>query len=180
MSSIDQINNTSLYFSSVSSVAGEAAKETKKKEKAAGGSKVNIFTAALKKNEEINELVSAGLPPEIAEMSMEDAVAFLKDRVTMAGDELTGKMTGEAFAKYRQAVSQLMKYVVKFSFELEQHKRLPDKRTHREKAPFVNIEVINSKLDELASEILANQADKLKLLKRVEEIQGLIVDMFVS
>jgi uncharacterized protein YaaR (DUF327 family) len=179
MSSIDQIN-TSLYFSAVSSAAGEAAKKAKKKEKTQGKTGTGIFSAALKKNEEFHDLAAAGLPLEIAEMTTEDAVVFLKDRVTMAGDRLTEKMTGEAFAEYRQAVSQLMKYVVKYSFELEQHKRLPDRTTHREKAPFVNIEVINSKLDRLASEILANQADKLKLLKRVEEIQGLIVDMFVS
>lgn len=179
MSSIDQIN-TSLYFSAVSSAADESAKKTKKKEKTAGGAKTNIFASALKKNEEFNELIAAGLPPEIAEMTMEDAVVFLKDRVTMAGDRLVEKMTGEAFAEYRQAVSQLMKYVVKYSFELEQHKRLPDRNTRREKAPFVNIEVINGKLEQLASEILANQADRLKLLKKVEEIQGLIVDMFAS
>jgi uncharacterized protein len=178
MSSIEQIDS-SLYFSAVSSVAGETAKKAKKKERTEGNARTNIFTAALKKNEEFNELAAAGLPSEIAEMTMEDAVVFLKDRVTMAGDELVEKMSSEVFAKYRQAVSQLMKFVIKYSFELEQHKRLPDRRTHREKAPFVNIEIINSKLDLIASEILANQADKLKLLKRVEEIQGLIVDIFV-
>ncbi|MCK9169785.1 MAG: YaaR family protein [Treponema sp.] len=179
MSSIDQIN-TSLYFSAVSSAAGETAKKARKKEKTAGSTRLNVFTTELKRNEELNELVAAGLPAEIAAMSMEDAVVFLKDRVTMAGDELVEKMSGEAFAKYRQMISQLMKFVIKYSYELEQHKRLPDRRTHREKAPFINIEVINSKLDQLASEILANQADKLKLLKRVEEVQGLIVDMFAS
>jgi Uncharacterized protein conserved in bacteria len=177
MSSIDQIN-TSLYFSAVSSAANEAAKEAKRKEKAAGSARTHIFASALKKNEALEEVVSAGLPPEIADMSTDEAVVFLKDRVTMAGDELVERMTGDAFAQYRQAVSQLMKYVVKYSFVLEQHKRLPDRRTHREKAPFVNIEVINRTLDQLASEILANQADKLKLLKRVEEIQGLIIDLF--
>lgn len=179
MSSIDQISS-SLYFSAVSSAAGESAKQTKRKEKSVRSAKTGAFTAVLKKSEEMDELASAGLPPDIAGLSMEDAVVFLKDRVTMAGDELTEKMSGESFAKYRTAVSQLMKYVVKHSFELEQHKRIPDRRTHREKAPFVQIEVINGKLDQLASEILANQADKLKLLKRVEEIQGLIVDMFAS
>ncbi|MFA6857300.1 MAG: YaaR family protein [Treponema sp.] len=179
MSSIDQIN-TSLYFSAVSSAAGETAKKARKKEKAAENTRSNIFAAELRKNDKLNELVAAGLPSEIAAMSMEDAVVFLKDRVTMAGDELVEKMSGDAFAKYRQTISQLMKFVIKYSYEIEQYKRLPDRRTHREKSPFINIEVINSKLDQLASEILANQADKLKLLKRVEEIQGLVVDMFVS
>lgn len=179
MSSVDQINS-SLYFSAVSSAANEAAKEARKKEKAAAPAKANAFTSALKHNQEISELASAGLPPEIAGMSVDDAIVFLKDRVTMAGDQLTDKMTGDAFAEYRKAVGQLMKFVIKNSYELEQHKRLPDRRTHREKAPFVNIEVINSRLDQLASDILANQADKLKLLKKVEEIQGLIVDMLAS
>ena len=40
--------------------------------------------------------------------------------------------------------------------------------------------IIDEKLNNLAAEILANQADKFLLLKRVEEIRGLLVDVFAS
>ncbi|MBP3710185.1 MAG: YaaR family protein [Treponema sp.] len=175
MNTVEHINS-SLYFSAVASAAGEVAK---KKEKQRASSKISTFKAALKKSEEINELVASGLPTEIAGMAVDEAIVFLKDRVTMAGDALVDSLSSDAFARYRQAVSQLMKYVVKHSFELEEHKRLPDKRTHKMRV-FVQIQVIDNELHTLASEILANQVDRLALLKKVEEIQGLIVDIFVS
>ena len=83
MNTVDPLNQ-SLYFTAVSSAAGEAAREAKKKEKSGAQQKAGIFSAMLKKNEIANELASAGLPAEIAGMSAEDAVVFLKDRVTIA------------------------------------------------------------------------------------------------
>ena len=177
MNTVDPINQ-SLYFTAVSSAAGEAAREAKKKEKSGAQQKAGIFSAMLKKNEEANELASAGLPAEIAGMSAEDAVVFLKDRVTTAGDKLVDSMSEDTFAEYRRAVSALMKYVVKYSFELEEF-RMPNRRTKKEKV-VVQLRIVDEKLNDLASEILANQIDKLLILKRVEEIQGLLVDVLAS
>jgi len=177
MNTVDPLNQ-SLYFTAVSSAAGEAAREAKKKEKSGARQKAGIFSAMLKKNEEANELASAGLPVEIAGMSAEDAVVFLKDRVTTAGDKLVDSMSEDAFAEYRRAVSALMKYVVKYSFELEEF-RMPNRRTKKEKV-VVQLRIVDEKLNDLASEILANQIDKLLILKRVEEIQGLLVDVLAS
>jgi uncharacterized protein len=179
MSSVDTINS-SLYFSAVSSAASESARQAKKKEKTGGTSRTSLFRSALQKNEEMDELASAGLPPEIAGMDIEDAVVFLKDRVTMRGDVLSEKMTSDAFADYRVAVSQLMKFIIKHSFDIEQHKRMPDRKTRRERNPLVQIKIIDDSLNQIASAILSGQADKLKLLKKVEEIQGLIVDMLAE
>ncbi|MBQ9495606.1 MAG: DUF327 family protein [Treponema sp.] len=176
MNTIEHINS-SLYFSAVASAASESAK---KKEKQRTSSKISAFKASLIKNGEINELASNGLPPEIAGMSVDEAIVFLKDRVTMAGDTLVDSQSAAAFAAYRNAVGQFIKYVVKFGFEKETHERLMDTRTFRKKAPFVQIHVVDNKLNELASAILANQIDKLALLKKVEEIQGLIVDLVAS
>ena len=71
-----------------------------------------------------------------------------------------------------------MKYVVKYSFELEEF-RMPNRRTKKEKV-VVQLRIVDEKLNDLASEILANQIDKLLILKRVEEIQGLLVDVLAS
>ena len=177
MNTVDPLGQA-LYFTAVSSATGEAAKEAKKK-KAGAQQRAGIFSAMLKKNEEASELASAGLPSEIAGMSVEDAVVFLKDRVTTAGDKLIDSMTEDAFAEYRRAVSQFMKYVVKYSFEIEELSGRRNRRTNKERI-FVQVRIIDEKLNNLAAEILANQADKFLLLKRVEEIRGLLVDVFAS
>ena len=170
MNTVDPLGQA-LYFTAVSSAAGEAAKEAKKK-KAGAQQSAGIFSAMLKKNEEANELASAGLPSEIAGMSV-------KDRVTTAGDKLIDSMTEDAFAEYRRAVSQFMKYVVKYSFEIEELSGRRNRRTNKERI-FVQVRIIDEKLNNLAAEILANQADKFLLLKRVEEIRGLLVDVLAS
>lgn len=177
MNTVDPLGQA-LYFTAVSSAAGEAAKEAKKK-KSDAQQRTGIFSAMLKKNEEANELVSSGLPSEIAGMSVEDAVVFLKDRVTTSGDRLVDSMTEDAFVEYRRAVSQLMKYVVKYSFEIEQLAGRRNRRTNKERI-FVQVRIIDEKLNNLAAEILANQADTFLLLKRVEEIRGLLVDVLAS
>jgi len=98
MNTVDPLGQA-LYFTALSSASGEAAKEAKKGKKADTRQTAGIFSAMLKKNEEANELASAGLPSEIAGMSVEDAVVFLKDRVTTAGDKLIDSMTEDAFVE---------------------------------------------------------------------------------
>jgi uncharacterized protein len=51
---------------------------------------------------------------------------------------------------------------------------------HRSKGDlFERIEVINSKLDELADEFLESQKNELNLLASLGELEGLLVDIFV-
>ena len=42
------------------------------------------------------------------------------------------------------------------------------------------VNVVNEKLDALAKGMLMDQADNLKILKQVNEIKGLIVDLMQS
>jgi uncharacterized protein len=175
MTSVDPLNH-SLYFSAVASAAQQASTEARKKEKAVSA-KRSPFTSALKKSIEKEALVSAGLPVEIAGLSEEEAVVFLKDAVDTAGDELIEKMTTSAFSGYKTAVSQFMRYIVKNTFEIEKHKRPGFNRKGKPRDPAIQIQIINKRLDTLASDLLYNHLEKLKLLAKVDEINGLIVDL---
>ncbi|MBQ9630390.1 MAG: YaaR family protein [Treponema sp.] len=175
MNPVDQVNS-SLYFSAVSSALSEEAKSSKKREKLENAKKTSAFSAILKKSQELSSLNAQGLPEEIAGMELEEALVFLKDRVTMAGDELMENQTDASFAKYKQSVTQLIKYIVKNTYQIEQHKTFRKKKT----VLLTQVNVVNAKLDKLASEILLNQSDRLNMLKRVEEIQGLIIDMLAT
>ena len=175
MNPIEQVNS-SLYFAAVSSAMNEEAKNAKKKERLQSARKPTAFSSLLKKNAVQTELLTQGLPEEIVGMELEEALVFLKDRVTMAGDELVEKQTNAAFASYKQALTHLVKYIVKNSYQIEQHKTFRKKKT----VLLTQVNVVNQKLDKLAQEILLNQNEKINLLKRVEEIQGLIIDMIAT
>lgn len=180
----DHINstNSSLYFASAANAAQEAAREANKKKRVAQASSKKIsFADALRKNREQEEFVAAGFPAEIASMSAEDAAIFLKDRMDEAGDRLSEDFTADAFSSYRLAVNQFVKYIVKNNFAIDKHNRHGiNKRTGKRRDPLLEIQVINQKLDRLATDMLATHLDKLQLLARVNEIQGLIVDLMAA
>ena len=179
MDSINALNNTSLYFNAAQS----AAAESKRKEKSASAvntTKKTVFGKLLEASADSEKsfLIEQGLPPEIAGLSEEEATVFLKDAVDMAGDELLEKMTSEAFAKYRTKVKQFMGYIVKNNFIIDQHKRHGFNRKGKPRDPAIQVQVINQKLDSLASDLLYNHMDKLKILAKVGEINGLLVDLY--
>lgn len=186
MSSIDSIG-TSLYFSAAATASDEA-KKNKDKLKTQNTKKAS-FSSIIEKKQKLEELESAGLPPEIAELNEEDAVVFLKDALDIAADKLEENQTSENFAEFRKSVQQFFKYIEKNNFEVTKNKRLKTRMTvkrsvfntiRRPQDPYFQVKVVNQRLDEIARMILQNHADKIQLLNKVGEIKGLIVDFFAD
>lgn len=178
MAGVDSVNQ-SLFFQASAIAASQSARQNqlKKNEKTASAKKSN-FRASVEKAEEEATLIAEGLPVEIAGLGEEEALVFLKDQMDIAGDELKAKQGMEAIEKYRQKVSQFLRYVVRNNYEVIQHKRKGwDLKRKRPVAPYQEVQVINKKLEQLTNDILYNHADKLKILKAVDELNGLIVNL---
>ena len=120
--------------------------------------------------------VDSYLPPEIAGMDFDEALSFLLDKVTMAGDNLKNNPFTEAFADYRKKISQFMRFVVKNCYDVEESQGTPSSRVPRPKKKYI-VKIVDDKLDQMAREILENHVDQLKMLAKVDEINGLLVDM---
>jgi uncharacterized protein YaaR (DUF327 family) len=113
--------------------------------------------------------------PEIAGLSYEDAIVVLKDALDRAGDELKADGATEHFVAYKTAVTNFMKFVVGNNYELESS--VGRKRSDGTRKQFFLIKVVDEKLDQLAAEVLSNHADKLALLAKIDEINGILVDL---
>ena len=50
----------------------------------------------------------------------------------------------------------------------------------RPKDPYVQLRVVDEKLNELATMVLQNYNDKIQMLAKVDEIKGLLVDFFAA
>ncbi len=178
MPSIDPLGQ-SLYFQATAS-SQQALLQAKKKNEAEK-TKKSSFASIFKKAQEENELISEGLPVEIAGMEMEEAIVFLKDNVDMAGEVLKQSQTPDTFARYKKAVSQFLRYVEKNNFEVVVVQRRGfNRRRGRRLDPRVQVKIINQKLDQLASDMLFNHRDNLVLLARLEELNGLLVDIVAA
>ena len=180
MNSIDSASN-GLYFNATQAAANQAAAQAQsqsarkaEKDKAV---KKPLFSSMLGMGNERNVLASQGLPPEIAGLSQEDALVWLKDRLDEAGDALSQNSTGQQFENYKKAVSQFVKFMQKNNFVLEEHKRFGRSRDGKKRDPAILVQTIDKKLEQLNYDIWYNHLDKLKLLEKIHEINGLVVDL---
>ena len=72
---------------------------------------------------------------------------------------------------------QFISFMQKNNFVLEEHKRFGRSRTGKKKDPAVLIQTIDKRLEQLNYDIWYNHLDKLKLLEKIHEINGLVVDL---
>lgn len=178
MNSFDPTLN-GLYYNATQAaqkqLAGEAARRQKTKE--AEKTKKPLFGSFVQNSRAENSVQASGLPPEIAGLSQEEALVYLKDSMDLAGDALSESADGAAFERYKKAVGDFVKYIQKNNYQLEEHRRAGRTRQGKKKDPLVLVQAIDQKLEQLCHDIWYNHLDKLNLLKKIHEINGLVVDL---
>jgi len=118
----------------------------------------------------------------------EDTVNKLMDDVRDAGDNLRNRPLPDEIMRYKQAVRNFMNYIVQNVYSKEYEEGLPaflkpgfkgrrGTPEAMEGKQYVKIQVIDKKLEELASMLLSSQARQLELTSRLEEIKGLLIDL---
>ena len=115
MAGVDGINGQSLYFAAAQAASHQQAKETDKEKKLNSTQKTS-FINSLEKSQQEFELANDGLPVEIAGMTEEEAIVFLKDEVDLAGNNLTKNPTMERISDYRRKLGNFMKYISKNNY----------------------------------------------------------------
>jgi uncharacterized protein YaaR (DUF327 family) len=93
--------------------------------------------------------------------------------VHSAGDALKQRPLAEEIKQYKQAVRHFLRYVVENGYGIKTENYL----FNHEKRRKVQIEVVDQKLEQLASGILSGQLGQVELLARLDEITGLLVDL---
>jgi len=98
----------------------------------------------------------------------------LLDEVHQSGERLKDNPTVDLVQAYKKAVRDFIHHVVERSYLVEE-KSSGGNVLKRKK--YYRIAVIDESLERLAAEILRNQRDRLEILRRVDEINGMIVDL---
>jgi uncharacterized protein YaaR (DUF327 family) len=118
----------------------------------------------------------------------EDSVNLLMDNVRDTGDKLLNSPLPEQIIRYKQAVRNFINYIVKNAYELTKERGLPKQYKPGFKGqrgtpdamyqlPYFKIDVIDKKLEDMASMLLSRQVQQLELISKLEEIKGLLIDL---
>jgi uncharacterized protein YaaR (DUF327 family) len=135
------------------------------------------FRNILKKSESLEEVEAAGSKD----------VTMLLDDVHSAGDALKNRPFPDEIKQYKAAVRNFMRFVLGNAYSVEVKEGIANKykpqfankkgSVRDNKLVFTNIEVIDRKLENLANEIMSAQIAQIKLLSRIEEINGLLINL---
>jgi uncharacterized protein len=98
----------------------------------------------------------------------------LLDEVHSSGGELLESQSLEAIKRYRAAVRGFLDLVLARMLATEQHSSGAGVARRKR---FTQLRVIDQKLERLVAELLADQHRQLDILGRVNEINGLLVDL---
>lgn len=102
----------------------------------------------------------------------EGQIQKLLNEIDILGKRLIATRSLEDAKKYKSKIQEYLSFVIKNAYILK-----------REAGPYnygihVKIEVINKKIDELTKELIESQRDIITLADRIEEIKGLLVDVY--
>lgn len=115
-------------------------------------------------------------PGALPELNGSETVEGLLDDVHEAGDALKRDPVFGPLNGYKKAVRRFLRYILENSIEVEETLGIRNPRTMQQKK-YVMIRVVNERLENLAAHVLKNQADQLDILRRIDEIHGMLVDL---
>ena len=100
----------------------------------------------------------------------------LLDEVYQLGELLKKDPSFSALKKYKNSVKRFYKYVVSHSLEADRVNGRLNPRTMSRKQ-YTLIAIVDEKLERLGACVLKNQKDQLDILKKVDEVYGILVDL---
>lgn len=115
----------------------------------------------------------------ILESSIEDAglaerLNLMIQEITMQGDKIVKRADVRDMRKYRSLIKEFMNEIVNRSHKFSRENFLDRRGRHR---VYGIIRLVDEKLDELAQELVNEQTDKIAILAKIGEIQGLLLDI---
>ena len=119
---------------------------------------------------ESTEIESIDRTPEESDAE----AAELLDSVFEAGDYLKDHTDLESLRGYKDAVRKFLSVVVKRGIDVQHQQSGPDLVKQKR---YALVRIIDDKLERLASAMISNQRNQMDLLARIDEINGLIVDL---
>lgn len=106
----------------------------------------------------------------------EEYIEDLKNKILEQGEVIKNNADIPGFLKYRKLISELINEAASNAYITSRSGAFDSRGKHK---VFIMIRKVNVKLDEMAQEILSEQSDNLKLLDMVDDIRGMLVDLFL-
>ncbi len=115
------------------------------------------------------------LASNIEEAGLAERLNLMMEEIVMQGDKIVKRMDVRDMRRYRTLIKEFMNEIVNRSHKFSRENFLDRRGRHR---VYGIIRLVDEKLDELAQELVNEESDKIAIFARVDEIRGLLLDIF--
>jgi uncharacterized protein YaaR (DUF327 family) len=103
-------------------------------------------------------------------------ITGLIDNITKQGEIVAKRADIKELQKYRQLITELLNENASNSFSFVKSEKFDSRGRHR---VLTMLKKVNKTLDDLTTEVLKQEKDNITLLDMVDDIRGLLVDIFL-
>ena len=160
MDRIDALSGSSEYFKK------DKKKIAKKKDK-----KIKFISILNSETEIKSENSTLSNISDVSDISDLESVL---DKIFETGEKLKHKQSLENIKNYKNTVKIFLEYIIKNTLDVEE--KISGVNILKRKK-YTLIKTIDKKLESLAIDILSRQKKQFDILKKIEEINGLIIDL---
>ena len=124
---------------------------------------------------EVDSSFRFALLSSLEENELQSQLSLMMEDITQQGNRLSRRMDVRDMKQYRKLIKEFINEIATHSHQFSRENFLDRKGRHR---VYGIIKKINQTLDELAEELLQEEKDHLSILSKVDEIRGLLLDIF--
>lgn len=114
------------------------------------------------------------LVSSIEESELAEKLTALMGEITEQGEKLKKKRDITDMRRYRSLIKEFMNEIVNRSHKFSRENFLDKRGRHR---VYGMIHLVDEKLDQIASELIKDEMDVMKILNSIDEIRGLLLDI---
>ncbi len=111
----------------------------------------------------------------IEEQGLKERLNLMMEDIIQHGKKLGKHMDVRDMKRYRQLIREFMNEIVNRSHKFSRENFLDRRGRHR---VYGMIKLIDQNLDELAMELIKDEKDTIAILNKIDEIKGLLLDIF--
>ncbi len=123
-----------------------------------------------------NDTFKFTLISNIEEKDLQKRLSTMMDDITAQGEKIAKHMDIRDMRRYRELVKGFMNEIVNRSHEFSRENFLDRRGRHR---VYGIVKLVDKNLDDLAGELLKEEKDHITVLEKVNEIQGLLLDITI-
>ncbi|MDF2510807.1 MAG: hypothetical protein K0S04_673 [Herbinix sp.] len=115
------------------------------------------------------------LVSHIEERELQARINFMLEEISAHGKKIAKHMDIKDMKHYRELIREFMNEIVNRSHKFFRENFLDKRGRHR---VYTMIKLIDKNLDDLAAELIKEEKDHLAILGKIDEIRGLLLDIF--